>query len=81
MTLAADQVLVAIGQKLASADLAGSGLAMEAGRIKVDDHRATSLPGVFAGGDCVAGGEDLTVVAVEDGKRAAAAIGAYLRLL
>ena len=42
-------------------------------RIAVDADRATSLPGVYAGGDCVAG-LDLTVSAVEDGKRAAAAI-------
>ena len=34
----------------------------------------TSLAGVWAGGDCVAGGEDLTVAAVEDGKQAALSI-------
>jgi glutamate synthase (NADPH/NADH) small chain len=39
---------------------------------------ATSLPGVYAGGDCVAG-VDLTVAAVEDGKIAAHAIDQYLR--
>ncbi len=33
---------------------------------------APRCPGVWAGGDCVAGGSDLTVVAVEDGKRVAA---------
>ena len=32
---------------------------------------APRSPGVWAGGDCIAGGEDLTVVAVEDGKVAA----------
>jgi glutamate synthase (NADPH/NADH) small chain len=32
------------------------------------------MPGVWAGGDCVAGGEDLTVAAVEDGKQAAESI-------
>jgi glutamate synthase (NADPH/NADH) small chain len=37
----------------------------------------TSLPGVYAGGDCVAG-VDLTVAAVQDGKRAAEAINAFL---
>jgi glutamate synthase (NADPH/NADH) small chain len=77
-TLPCDQVLVAIGQSLLADDLAGSGLAMAKGRIAVDAARATSLPGVFAGGDCVAGGEDLTVVAVEDGKVAARAIDAWL---
>ena len=36
------------------------------------------MPGVWAGGDCVAGGEDLTVVAVEDGKLAAESINRAL---
>ena len=35
---------------------------------------APRSPGVWAGGDCVAGGKDLTVAAVEDGKRAAESI-------
>jgi glutamate synthase (NADPH/NADH) small chain len=38
----------------------------------------TGLPGVWAGGDCRAGGRDLTVEAVEDGKRAAHSIHAFL---
>jgi glutamate synthase (NADPH/NADH) small chain len=32
------------------------------------------LPGVWAGGDCIGTATDLTVQAVEDGKRAARAI-------
>jgi dihydropyrimidine dehydrogenase (NAD+) subunit PreT len=36
--------------------------------------RRTSHPKIWAGGDCVAGGEDLTVVSVEDGKIAAESI-------
>ena len=48
------------------------------GRIVVDAERRTSLPGVWAGGDCVLGGEDLTVAAVEDGKQAARSILAAL---
>jgi glutamate synthase (NADPH/NADH) small chain len=43
------------------------------GRFAVNEDRQTSLPDVFAGGDCVAG-IDLTVSAVQDGKLAAAAI-------
>ena len=39
----------------------------------------TSLPGVWAGGDCVDSRHDLTVQAVEDGKRAAASIDRTLR--
>jgi len=79
VTLRCDQALVAIGQSLLAADLADAGLAMEKGRIAVDASRATSMAGVFAGGDCIAGGEDLTVVAVEDGKIAARSINALLR--
>jgi len=75
-TLDADQVLKAIGQVLVPGALDGSGevLALRRGRIAVDEHFATSLPGVWAGGDCVGTKLDLTVQAVEDGKHAAAAI-------
>jgi len=75
--LAADQCLVAIGQKLDAADLAGA-LALANGKIAVDDDYRTSLPGVWAGGDATAG-DDLTVVAVEDGKIAARSIHAFLQ--
>jgi dihydropyrimidine dehydrogenase (NAD+) subunit PreT len=78
LTLACDQVFKAIGQKLDDAD-AFPALALQDGRIKVDGERRTSLEGVWAGGDCVAGGEDLTVVAVEDGKQAALSIDRALR--
>ncbi len=71
----ADTVLKAVGQKFAGAE----GPSLEHGRIKVDADYATSLPGVFAGGDCVAG-MDLTVRAVRDGKLAARAIDRYLGL-
>ena len=43
----------------------------------MNDDLETSLPGVFAGGDCIAG-LDLTVQAVEDGKVAARSIHRYL---
>jgi dihydropyrimidine dehydrogenase (NAD+) subunit PreT len=75
LTLACDQVFKAIGQKLDDAPA----LALQDGRIKVDGERRTSLAGIWAGGDCVAGGEDLTVVAVEDGKQAALSIDRALR--
>ncbi len=78
VTLPADQVLVAIGQALRADDLAGQGLALVKGRIAVDEAGKTSLPGVWAGGDCVAGGLDLTVAAVEDGKQAARSIHEFL---
>ncbi len=80
-TLAADMVFKAIGQILVPAPLRdGSAdiLELRDGRIAVDDTRETSLPGVWAGGDCIAG-PDLTVQAVEDGKIAAHAIDRRLR--
>ena len=73
---AGDQLFKAIGQAFVPQDLDGSRdvLELEGGRIAVDFERRTSVPGVWAGGDCVAGGKDLTVAAVEDGKQAALSI-------
>ncbi len=75
-TLYADRVFKAVGQELIADGL--SGIKCMSGKIVVDGTGQTSLPGVFAGGDCVASGEDLTVQAVADGKTAAAGIDAYL---
>jgi dihydropyrimidine dehydrogenase (NAD+) subunit PreT len=74
----ADVVFTAIGQIGASDVFGAETPAMKAGRIVVDDERRTSLKGVWAGGDCIAGGQDLTVSAVEDGKQAARSIIAAL---
>jgi dihydropyrimidine dehydrogenase (NAD+) subunit PreT len=57
----------------------GIPLTLEKGRIKVDAERRTSVPGIWAGGDCVVGGQDLTVAAVEDGKQAALSIDRALK--
>ena len=78
--LEADMVFKAIGQRFLPASLDGSSnlLAPGGDRIKVDGERRTSLAGVWAGGDCVEGGQNLTVVAVEDGKIAAHSIDRYL---
>jgi glutamate synthase (NADPH/NADH) small chain len=77
--LPADLILKAIGQRLDPGPLDGAGLAMAGGRIAVDPATgATSIPGVFAGGDCIPG-PDLTVHCVQDGKRAAAAIHRMLQ--
>lgn len=69
----ADMVLKAIGQTYISAH-AGTELALRDGRIATDAHGQSSLPRVWAGGDCRAGGQDLTVEAVEHGKVAAQAM-------
>lgn len=73
-SLAADQIMKAIGQAYDG----HQGLALEQGKIAVDAHGKTSLGNVWAGGDATVG-EDLTVVAVEDGKIAAAAIDQFLK--
>ena len=80
-SLDADVVFKAIGQKVLWDGLRETAelVALKQDRIIVDAERKTSLPGVWAGGDCVAGGEDLTVSAVQDGKVAALSIDKSLR--
>ena len=75
--LEADMLFKAIGQKFAAHGT--SGLTLGGGRITVDEERRTSMAGVWAGGDCVDGGQDLTVAAVEDGKLAAISMDKQLR--
>lgn len=72
----ADTIFKAIGQTYV--DGLGGTLKLQGGRIAVDSEKRTSLKGVWAGGDCAAGGKDLTVAAVDDGRRAAESIHAYL---
>ena len=75
--LKADRVLKAIGQTLGNPWLRDAGLELAQGRIVADEQGRTALPGVWAGGDCI-GGLELTVEAVEHGKRAAHSIHAQL---
>ena len=77
--LEADMVLKAIGQRLDNAVLEQCGLALRDGRIAVDGSGRTSVSGVWAGGDCIAEGRDLTVEAVAHGLRAARDIDLALR--
>ena len=74
-TLKADQVLKAIGQHL---DGVPGGLDLEGLKIAVQGPGRTSVPGVWAGGDCARGGDDLTVTAVKEGRDAAEDIHALL---
>ncbi|TGV74541.1 FAD-dependent oxidoreductase, partial [Mesorhizobium sp. M00.F.Ca.ET.149.01.1.1] len=76
LTLVADQVFKAIGQSFVPAHLNGSeeAIELEGGRIKVDAEGRTSLAKVWAGGDCIFGGDDLTVSAVAQGRDAAESI-------
>ncbi|MFV0300093.1 MAG: FAD-dependent oxidoreductase, partial [Paracoccus sp. (in: a-proteobacteria)] len=74
--LKADQLFRAIGQRLAGPP---EGIAMAGGKIAVTGPGRTSLAGVWAGGDCAAGGDDLTVTAVAEGRDAAEDIDEVLR--
>jgi len=78
LTWEADTVLKAIGQTLGNPVLTEAGFQLTAGRIATDVNGLTSLPGIWAGGDCRAGGLDLTVEAVQHGKLSAQAIHAQL---
>ena len=69
-TLKADQLFKAIGQTLAGAP---EGLVTSGGKLAPQPGQR-----IWAGGDCAAGGEDLTVTAVAEGRDAAEAIHASL---
>jgi glutamate synthase (NADPH/NADH) small chain len=72
--LAADQVFTAIGQTLTT----DGGLELAGRKIAVTGAGMTSRAGVWAGGDCASGGDDLTVTAVAEGRDAAMDIHAAL---
>jgi glutamate synthase (NADPH/NADH) small chain len=76
-----DTVIYALGTKANPiVGRATEGLALNKwGYIVADDAtQATNLPGVFAGGDIVTGGATV-ILAMSAGRRAARAIGAYLK--
>ncbi len=73
---AADMIFKAIGQT--AIDVTGGALSLDKGRIVIDGEKRTSVKGIWAGGDCAAGGKDLTVAAVDDGRRAAESIHSTL---
>jgi len=74
LRLVADQVFKAIGQTLVGAGLPD----LEGRKIKVNDKGQTSVSGIWAGGDCASGGDDLTVTAVAEGRDAAMDMHAQL---
>lgn len=79
-TIAADMVLLALGFVSPQADLLTQMGIERTGRqtINADEqHYATNLPGVYAAGDCRRG-QSLVVWAIQEGRRAAQAINAYL---
>jgi dihydropyrimidine dehydrogenase (NAD+) subunit PreT len=80
ITIAADQVMKAIGQTLEPDHLNGKGAApkLSGGRIAVDEEGRTSMANVWAGGDCTDRGDDLTVTAAAQGRDAAESINRAL---
>ncbi len=79
-TLAADSVVLALGQNVEQTLLEHiPGLALTWDSVQTDTVMMTSVEGIFAGGDMVAGGERTVTVSVGHGKKAARAIDAWLR--
>jgi len=76
----ADHVVVAIGQLPDTALMNSRGLAINSdATVKIDPLTLeTNLPGVFAGGDCIMGPNNV-VEAMANGLRAAESIDRYLR--
>ncbi len=76
VTIDCDQVMKAIGQTFVATDIKGAKpvVGLSGGRIAVDGEGRTSNPKVWAGGDCAAAGDDLTVTAVAQGRDAAMSI-------
>ena len=71
--VAAELVLVAIGQARLGNHLSALGINVDRGRVLVDADGATSRARWYAGGDCANGGTEVVYAAAE-GKRAAHAI-------
>jgi glutamate synthase (NADPH/NADH) small chain len=79
--MSADLVLLAMGFTGPDRDALLAGLEVrltERGTVWRDDRWMTSVPGVFTAGD-MQRGQSLIVWAIDDGRRAAAAVDEYLR--
>ncbi|MGD9958892.1 NAD(P)-binding protein [Nocardioides sp.] len=76
--LSADTVVLALGQETDLSLLDGlDGVEVHEGIVHVDRTQMTAHPGIFAGGDMVAGERSVTV-AIGHGRRAAQAVDAWL---
>jgi NADPH-dependent glutamate synthase beta subunit-like oxidoreductase/CO/xanthine dehydrogenase FAD-binding subunit len=75
-TVSADEVILAVGQRVEADILAAEGLSIVNGHVAVDSEtQLTNVDGVFAGGD-VATGPSTVIAAIAAGRRAAEAISA-----
>jgi 2-oxoacid:acceptor oxidoreductase delta subunit (pyruvate/2-ketoisovalerate family) len=75
--LAADSVVLALGQDTDLSLLGGSGVRVDQGTVDTDAILGTSVPGVFAGGDVIAGERSVTA-AIGHGRRIAEGVDAFL---
>ena len=77
-TIDADEVILAVGQRVEAEVLRDAGLVLDGGRLVTDpESQRTAADGVFAGGD-VATGPATVIAAIGAGRRAAATIDAEL---
>lgn len=72
-----DMVIKAAGQMPFTDLVSNYDLQNRSGKVMIDQSAATSIPGIFAGGDCVNGGKEV-VDAVQAGKEGAASILDFL---
>jgi dihydropyrimidine dehydrogenase (NAD+) subunit PreT len=79
ITLEADMVIKATGQKPFEELVEYYGIEHRRGKIIPKENHSTSVSKVFAGGDCVNGGKEV-VDAVQAGKEAAGSILSYLEV-
>jgi len=78
-TLDVDMVIKAAGQMPFEELVKVNSIENKNGKVVLHADCATSIPGVFAGGDCVNGGKEV-VDAVQAGKDGAAGILSYLKI-
>jgi thioredoxin reductase (NADPH) len=73
-----DGVFVALGTAGSTSIARTMGILLEGSSIRVDEHMATNIPGVFAAGDCT-GGLLQIAKAVHEGAEAGLSAVKYLR--
>lgn len=78
-SLGVDAAFVDLGLQPNTQMVQGLGVTDAQGFIQVDDHNATSVPGLFAAGDVTTGFGEQVIIAMGEGARAA--LGAYDYLL
>ena len=77
-TIDVDTVILAIGQAVAPEGFEGLEKTRKNGIVYDPDTFATSVPGVFAGGDCGNDKVSIAIEAIADAKKATGVINAYL---